>query len=455
MKYYSIIVKLKTNEEIYKSQKNNKLFEDFQKKQDIINNLRQKYLYKEGEKYTFFPVINNYFMKFKYRNINNISNNGYNSNNKFSITEYDNKRFEKNKKIKRIRISKNKSKKNNLIINKQNYFLNTFLLNKKSTPNILIKNKTEENIFKIKEKNMTLKSLIQEEKIKDKKINKNIINNMSQKNVNKIINTIFSDTNKNNYKNKKNLKRIKTEKSILTNDESSNNITDKTYFKLQSDNSSTFDNINFSIKKINDKNNFLINNKSSINIKKNDNTKNKIVCIDINKPKIIKNKKIVIYKKVFNNKNYNKTEYNKNSPKEKNKKISIIPYSKIKINNKQIFIKKRNFDEMKEIQKNNRYKINFNKTQINNEDTTQTSDHNEFKEKNKEIYKNISFEIKEKNKLNEKENENDNVSIQSLSDSKVLEIANTYIKEQVDKNKISEILSCKKLQSQNYFYNKI
>ena len=110
---------------------------------------------------------------------------------------------------------------------------------------------------------------------------------------------------------------------------------------------------------------------------------------------------------------------------------------------------------MKEIQKNNRYKINFNKTQINNEDTTQTSDHNELKEKNKEIYKNISFEIKEKNKLNEKENENDNVSIQSLSDSKVLEIANTYIKEQVDKNKISEILTCKKLQSQNYFYNKI
>ena len=458
MNYYYIVVKLKTNEEIYKAKKNNKLFDDFQKRQEIINNLRQKYLHKEGEKYTFFPVINNYFIKFKHKNIshlNNITNIDNNYNNKLALTEYDNKRCEKNKKIKRVRISRNKNNNNNLIINNDNYFLNNFLTNKKSSPNFLIKNKTEENIFKTKEKHMTLKSLIHEEKIKDKKINKNVNNKMSQKNVNKIINTIFSDINKSDYKNNKNLKRIKTESSfILTNDESSNNITDKTNYKLQLDISSIFDNINYSIKKNNNKNSFLINNKSSTDIKKNDNTKKKIVSVDINKPKIIKNKKIVIYKKVFNNKNnYNKTEYKNNSPKEKNKKISIIPYNKIRIDNKQIFMKKRNFNELKEIQKNNRYKINYNKTQI-NEDTTQTSDHNELKEKNKEIYKNISFEIKEKNKLEEKENESDNISVQSLRDSKIFEIAKSYIDDGVDKNKINEILTYKKLQSQNFFYDK-
>ena len=454
MKYYYIVIKLKTNEAIYKAKKNNRLFDDFQKRQEIINNLRQKYLHKEGEKYTFFPVINNYFIKFKNKNIsnlNNISNIDNSYNNKFAITEYDNKRFEKNKKIKRVRLSRNKSKNN-----KDNYFLNNFLSTKKSTPNILIKNKTEENIIiKTKVKNMTLKDLIQEEKIKDKKINKNIKNKISHKNVNKIISTIFSDTNKSDYKNNnKNINRIKTESSfVLTNDESSNNITDKTNFKLQSDISSIFDNINYSIKKYNDKNNSLFNNETSIDIKNNDNIKMKIVSVDINKPKIIKNKKIVIYKKVFNNKNnYNKTEYN-NSPKEKNKKISIIPYNKIRIDNKQIFIKKRNLNELKEIQKNNRYKINYNKTQI-NEDTTQTSDYNELKEKNKEIYKNISFEIKEKHKLEEKENESDNVSIQSLRDSKIFEIAKSYIDDGVDKNKINEILTYKKLQNQNFFYDK-
>ena len=454
MKYYYIVIKLKTNEAIYKAKKNNRLFDDFQKRQEIINNLRQKYLHKEGEKYTFFPVINNYFIKFKNKNIsnlNNISNIDNSYNNKFAITEYDNKRFEKNKKIKRVRLSRNKSKNN-----KDNYFLNNFLSTKKSTPNILIKNKTEENIIiKTKVKNMTLKDLIQEEKIKDKKINKNIKNKISHKNVNKIISTIFSDTNKSDYKNNnKNINRIKTESSfVLTNDESSNNITDKTNFKLQSDISSIFDNINYSIKKYNDKNNSLFNNETSIDIKNNDNIKMKIVSVDINKPKIVKNKKIVIYKKVFNNKNnYNKTEYN-NSPKEKNKKISIIPYNKIRIDNKQIFIKKRNLNELKEIQKNNRYKINYNKTQI-NEDTTQTSDYNELKEKNKEIYKNISFEIKEKHKLEEKENESDNVSIQSLRDSKIFEIAKSYIDDGVDKNKINEILTYKKLQNQNFFYDK-
>ena len=47
-----------------------------------------------------------------------------------------------------------------------------------------------------------------------------------------------------------------------------------------------------------------------------------------------------------------------------------------------------------------------------------------------------------------------NLSIQSLSDSKVLEIANTYVDEQVDKNKVCNILTYKKKKNQNSYYEK-
>ena len=45
------------------------------------------------------------------------------------------------------------------------------------------------------------------------------------------------------------------------------------------------------------------------------------------------------------------------------------------------------------------------------------------------------------------------MSIQSISDSKVLEIANTYIDDKVDKIEISGILTQKKLQNQNSYYD--
>ena len=44
--------------------RHNKLFNDFKAKQRIINELQQKYLLKEGEKYTFYPIINNYIIKY-------------------------------------------------------------------------------------------------------------------------------------------------------------------------------------------------------------------------------------------------------------------------------------------------------------------------------------------------------------------------------------------------------
>ena len=447
MRYYYIIIKLRERDEISKEYKEYKLFNDYQKKEEMINKLRQQYLYTEGEKYTFFPIINNYIFKFKYKNpyiINNISSQNSQLNNKVAITEpnkflvnkkneKDNnilkqKRYNKNKIIKRIKIMDN--------INTTNK-INYKKINKSSSPNLIIKNKTEVNINKLKGRNMTLKSLIQEEKLKDKIINKKLNHNMSNKNVNKMINEIF---------NKTNIKRNKTEANFITNDDPYI-LTDKTY-----NYNSTYDNMNLQLKRINLKNylqknnntnNFLINNKSSLNI-----PKNKIIFKDINKSRNEQNKKIILHKKMLNNYNkYNKTTENIDNKIPK-KIIKIFPYHKLKIKNiKQISNNRNN---------NNRYynKTNFNKTQINNDETTLTSDYNELKGNKEIIYKNISFEIKNK-KENElyntnKKDDNDDVSIQSLSDSKVFEIANTYIDEKIDKNQINGILTHKKLQNQNY-----
>ena len=414
------MLKLKSKDELNNEyKKNNKLFNDYIKKEELINKLRQQYLYQEGEKYTFYPIINNYIFKFKYKQPYFINNN-----NKIAMTEpnkfFENKTYEKNNKSNNIfnqtRYNKNKKIKRIKIlngnINKVNYIKN----NKGSTPNFIINNKTESSLYKLKERNMTLKSLIQEEKLKDKIINKKMNYNMNKQNVNKIINKIF---------NKTNLKRNKTQTSFITNDELSY-LTNKTY-----NNNNTYENINLQIKKIDIKNN-----------RANIIPKNKKINIDINKlSNESKNKKIIIYNKTLNN--------NLNNNKSPKKIIKIFPNNKLRINNIRQITNKQN--------SNNRYynKINFNKTQMNNDETTLTSDYNELKGNKEIIYKNISFEIKKKkNELNNIKKEDDDISIQSLSDSKVLEIANTYIDERVDKSQIDGILTYKKLQNQNFSYEK-
>ena len=44
--------------------RHNKLFNDYKKKQRMLNDLQQRYLSEEGEKYTFYPIINNYIIKY-------------------------------------------------------------------------------------------------------------------------------------------------------------------------------------------------------------------------------------------------------------------------------------------------------------------------------------------------------------------------------------------------------
>ena len=465
MKYNYITIKLRLLE-IKKEEFNrsNKLFNDYQKKQELINQLQQKYSLIESEKCTFFPIINNYIIKFnnpciinnkyavteynnniltKKNSFSNYKNNTFNISNKtFDFKAKEKNRYNKSKKIKRVKlINYNNNSKKYIIVPKKNNFINN---------NNFKFSKTEANLYKANKREITLKSLIKEEKIKNKKMSKKLSCNTSNKNMNKILNSLFNSDKD---------KRIKTESSfILTRDES-NILSDKSNnnFKFQAESSSSYDNINLLLKRINDQKIRQIKDYKNIN-----ESGNKIVKIDIRSSKDKIDNKIMHKIDSFNNNN-------KKLPisKEINKSKKIFPYKKINIIKIHPQLKKINLNEVLKNLKNSKKNIiiknglisNYNRTQINNEETTQTSD--------KEIFKNISFEIKKEKILNNnKEIKNEfimnesnkkdegNISIQSLSDSKVLEIANTYLDERIDKFQISDILIHKKKQNQNSAYLK-
>ena len=415
MKYNYITIKLRLLE-IKKEEFNrsNKLFNDYQKKQELINQLQQKYSLIEGEKCTFFPIINNYIIKFnnpciinnkyavteynnniltKKNSFSNYKNNTFNISNKtFDFKAKEKNRYNKSKKIKRVKlINYNNNSKKYIIVPKKNNFINN---------NNFKFSKTEANLYKANKREITLKLLIKEEKIKNK-------------------------TNNN--------------------------------FKFQAESSSSYDNINLLLKRINDQKIRQIKDYKSI-----DESGNKIVKIDIRSSKDKIDNKIMHKIDSFNNNN-KKLSISKEISKSK----KIFPYKKINIIKIHPQLKKINLNEVLKNLKNSKKNIiiknglisNYNRTQINNEETTQTSD--------KEIFKNISFEIKKEKILNNnKEIKNEfimnesnkkdegNISIQSLSDSKVLEIANTYLDERIDKFQISDILIHKKKQNQNSAYLK-
>ena len=131
------------------------------------------------------------------------------------------------------------------------------------------------------------------------------------------------------------------------------------------------------------------------------------------------NKNIISFiEKKFNNKNYNR------------------------INNK-IFINRKNRYKNESINNINSFKLEAQKKENKNKNIIR----NEYKISNKETNE---YHSNYKNKkIKEKDlNENSDISIESLSDSKILEIANTYVDEQVDKIQVSGILSYKKKQNQ-------
>ena len=76
-RYYLIVIKLVVEEiQSYKIIKNryNKLFNDYKTKQIMLNELQKRYLSKEGKKYTFYPIINNYIIRYNRQNFPNFGN---------------------------------------------------------------------------------------------------------------------------------------------------------------------------------------------------------------------------------------------------------------------------------------------------------------------------------------------------------------------------------------------
>lgn len=488
MKYYYIITKIIKKEEIIIQNRNVKLFNDYKRKEEMMNQLQQKYFYKEGEKYTFFPIINNYIIKYKNpcffndkyamsanntQKFNFTTSLSTNSKKNFFYKNERNKRFNKNQMIKRIEvINHNNSNSKNYFIISKNGCNNTFKLsslkNKKRSPIIFKRVKTEQNLLQINQREKTLKN------IKNKSINNNIRKKSSTKDMNKLIDSIFNisiDNNKKIYKKNLNLNAIKTESSLIFTNDESNIFSDKTNnnYKLQTESGSTYDNITVLLKKINNKNEEQINyNNSSKRInnyiynKKIDKSRNKIINIDLSKSKDKTDDK-KIYNKIY--------DINNKFEKGKNKIIPLFPYKKITIIKNNSKLKKRDLNGVLNKVKNNgyinsnfnnRYYPNINRTQKNKELTNPIS--------NKEIYKNISFEIKNKKLANNNEvikdknsikinfnesskKDEDNFTIQSLSDSKVFEIANSYIDDKIDKTQVNDILTQKK-HNKNFYFKK-
>ena len=110
--------------------------------------------------------------------------------------------------------------------------------------------------------------------------------------------------------------------------------------------------------------------------------------------------------------------------------------------NNKILINRKNKNQKGKIKKIDSFKFDVEKNENKNEIISNIKISNQ---EINEYYSNIK-EIKEKkeNNLDEKLD----LSIQSLSDSKVLEIANTYVNEKVDKAQVSDILTYNRKQNQ-------
>jgi hypothetical protein len=145
----------------------------------------------------------------------------------------------------------------------------------------------------------------------------------------------------------------------------------------------------------------------------------------------------------------------------KNNKIIAISEDKTKLNEEEKMIfslkkKEKKYDGIY-IKKNNNAKNNtFNNNNNFNQIEPFKENKNENIIENKIRYKisshyNKEWDYNDQNKVNEEEDRD--LSFQSLSDSKVLEIANIYVDEHVDKGHINGILTYKKKQNHIPYYD--
>lgn len=529
----------------------NRLFKEYKFRQDMLNEMRQQYLYREGQKYTFIPIINNYIIKYKdnsknistdsqiysvsknnsflYNNFNEDNINYRNSNNKqnkssflYSISDnksinykkvinLNNSKNFKNKSGKKIsRANKKYSSSSKKILynpnlsnlnGKYNYTYNNininrsmkkedtdYSLNRNFTPSIYstkinksqnsnkIINKFSENAFGIKKTPKIIDNINSYNFINDNLTSFNFESNLTDINKNmskekitakredKISNTISNMNNKSSekFRNIDNTpllcQRITKENNIFENNVTigDDNVFD--YYGINLSNINT-NNDNYNVDNYISKN---ITNKSSAFTEEINNVNSEY----LKKPQ---NYLISIKSGNISGQNSNATAdglkiQNLFSDSFQSGKFS--PYNKIILNSKKKINERNEITHSEKLKKNiDKCNNSINQT-IGLEETNQTNSYLSYR-KNKTTINNCSnFEFignKKINKLeiasnevneyfidddknnsnNENMNENNDVSFQSLSDSKAFELAGYYVGDYVDKKQIVDILKIK------------
>ena len=320
----------------------------------------------------------------------------------------------------------NNNQKKNKYINVNNYMDFNFTENKKN-----INNNLNENISLMKEnennlrnylslnkgKNETLKIKEFSQENKKQNYNKIIDNNLKQNEIKKVNNKIKI----NDYLSDSNFDENKNDKE---------NIQISTMFSKNEINKS---------KKLQQSNRILKNRKNNPKLFSLDNNKNDSSSYQNTK---------------MTNKRNNLIDFTKNN------KIIAISEDKTKLNEEEKMIfslkkKEKKYDGIY-IKKNNNAKNNINNNNNFNQIEPFKENKNENIIENKIRYKisshyNKEWDYNDQNKVNEEEDRD--LSFQSLSDSKVLEIANIYVDEHVDKGHINGILTYKKKQSHIPYYD--
>ena len=319
----------------------------------------------------------------------------------------------------------NNQKKNNYINVNNNMDFN-FTENKKN-----INNNLNENISLMKENENNLRNYLSLNKGKNEKLK---IKEFSQENKKQNYNKIIDNNLKQNEIKKGNNKiKINDYLSDSNFDENKNdkeNIQISTMFSKNEINKS---------KKLQQSNRILKNRKNNPKLFSLDNNKNDSSSYQNTK---------------MTNKRNNLIDFTKNN------KIIAISEDKTKLNEEEKMIfslkkKEKKYDGIY-IKKNNNAKNNINNNNNFNQIEPFKENKNENIIENKIRYKisshyNKEWDYNDQNKVNEEEDRD--LSFQSLSDSKVLEIANIYVDEHVDKGHINGILTYKKKQSHIPYYD--
>ena len=319
----------------------------------------------------------------------------------------------------------NNQKKNNYINVNNNMDFN-FTENKKN-----INNNLNENISLMKENENNLRNYLSLNKGKNEKLKiKEFSQENKKQNYNKIIDNNLKQNEIKKVNNKIKINDYLSDSNFDENKNDKENIQISTMFSKNEINKS---------KKLQQSNRILKNRKNNPKLFSLDNNKNDSSSYQNTK---------------MTNKRNNLIDFTKNN------KIIAISEDKTKLNEEEKMIfslkkKEKKYDGIY-IKKNNNAKNNINNNNNFNQIEPFKENKNENIIENKIRYKisshyNKEWDYNDQNKVNEEEDRD--LSFQSLSDSKVLEIANIYVDEHVDKGHINGILTYKKKQNHIPYYD--